>query len=223
MLEHSVRLLARGEPGGEYVTWYEASLVQVDEDETKHIAGSLQGLVIDVQRALNDGADLWEDCDAADGTTEEFATACLTQHGLIRPTFCAATDLTNDCGNVLGITYVALQPAWRGHRLGLLFLRRFIDRVALGCSLVVCKPEPFSAGGVESKEFLHPETNVRVATAALRRYVELLGFVRVGKTPYHALSMEHVQRSAEFLLEAELPLPSELSPKASSRRAKAMH
>lgn len=217
-LENTVRLLAE-EPRGEYVTWYEASLVQMDEDDKEHIAGSMRGLVIDVQRALNDGAELQEDCDADDGTTHEFAASCLTQQGLIKPTFCAATDLGYDSGNVLGIAYVALRPAWRGHRLGLLFLRRFIDRVARGCNLVVCKPAPLSPDGEVGQKFQPPETSVKVATAALRRYVERLGFVRVGKTPYHALSLEHVQRSAQSLLEEVEPAPQSSS-KAPRRRLK---
>lgn len=213
LLDSTVQLLPEEEPSGEYVTWYEASLVQVGEDEREHIAGSLRGFVIDAERAMNDGADLLMDCDADNGTTVEFADACLTSRGRVKKVVCRSTGLLRDVGNVLGIASVALKPTFRGHRLGLLFVRRFIDRVARGCVLVVCKPEPtqFPVGDVDRKEFLHPETNEQAATTALRRYAEVLGFARVGRTPYFALSLEHVQRSANTLLQVDLPTSTKVA------------
>src|SRR5579871_4775828 len=77
--------------------------------------------------------------------------------------------------DLLILDSLTLAQRWRGHRLGLLAVRRLLDVFEGGCGLVVCKPSPWEGAGAHGK-------------VRLRRYFKHLGFRRIGKTGYYGLS-----------------------------------
>jgi hypothetical protein len=92
----------------------------------------------------------------------------------------------------LVLDYVVLHPRWRGLRLGLLAVRKLIDLVAGGCGLVVAHIAPLRHDADVPRPWL-PRLATREArrdaVVKLRRYFRQMGFERIGRTSYYALSM----------------------------------
>jgi hypothetical protein len=112
-------------------------------------------------------------------------------------------------GDCLLLDYVVLHPRWRGLRLGLLAIRQAVDVLGGGCGLAVCDVAPLDPGahaslGVPESWIPRHDTPRarREATVKLRRYARLMGFVRLGPTPYYALPLNDVTPTAAELLRA---------------------
>src|SRR5262249_29165994 len=118
-----------------------------------------------------------------DPTQDRFTEAVVEQ---FRPLDC-------DC---LVIDYVALHPRWRGLKLGLVAVRKFVDLVGGGCGVTVAKMWPLGPAGHPAADltesWLHGHESreaVREAVRKLRRYFKRMGFQRIGRSPYYGLSM----------------------------------
>jgi hypothetical protein len=109
-----------------------------------------------------------------------------------------------DC---LVLDYVVLNPKWRGLKVGLLAARKAIDLLAGGCGLAVCDIAPLRREAHQfigvPKSWLPPHRTVqakRAATRKLRSYYGRLGFRRLGKTAYSAMSMARLTPTLADLL-----------------------
>src|SRR5262249_25298849 len=98
--------------------------------------------------------------------------------------------------DTLVLDYVVLHPRWRGLRLGLLAVRKRTDLVGGGCGLVVRHLAPLRHDAHAVLRVpgswlpSHPSAAARKqAVLELRRHFRQMGFERVGRTPYHGLSM----------------------------------
>ena len=109
--------------------------------------------------------------------------------------------------DVLVLDYILLHPRWRGLKLGLLAARKLIDLLGGGCGLAVSwfyplNPDaadfarvpagwvPRHSGADEAKE----------ARRKLRRHFRRMGFRRVGKTRYDALSLSRKAPTLEDIV-----------------------
>lgn len=100
------------------------------------------------------------------------------------------------CGtDVLVIDAVVLDPQWRGQKLGLLALRRLIDLLGSDCALVVAHPRPLGKSVKAADR--------REGTAKLRLYLKQLGFRRVARTGFYALSTNLITPKFEDFLQQD--------------------
>jgi hypothetical protein len=101
-----------------------------------------------------------------------------------------------------------LHPRWRGLKLGLLAVRKLVDLVGGGCGLAVCNIAPLRRDAhAELKvpaSWLPRHDAQQKPVLKLRRYFKRMGFVRVGRTAYYALSLARVAPSAAELLRPEV-------------------
>ena len=108
----------------------------------------------------------------------------------------------SDC---LFIDYVVLNPRWRGLRLGLLALRKFIDLAGGGCGLTVTHIRPLDPDAQTSLNVPAswlPCHDRKEAMRKLRSHIKQLGFERINHTPYHGLSMAKLTPTIADLLRA---------------------
>jgi hypothetical protein len=101
-------------------------------------------------------------------------------------------------------------PKWRGLKIGLLALRKMIDLLGGGCGLTVCRPAPLNPNAREllrvPASWLPQQKTDEAWTASvvkLRQYCRRLGFQRLGRTPFYALSMARKSPTAAELLKAQ--------------------
>ena len=118
-----------------------------------------------------------------DPTRDHFTEAVVDQF----------SPLDCDC---LVIDYVALHPRWRGLKLGLLAVRKFVDLVGGGCGVTVAKIWPLNraahaALGVPASWLPRHRSReaAKEAVRKLRRYFKQMGFQRIGRSPYYGLAM----------------------------------
>jgi hypothetical protein len=134
------------------------------------------------------GQDVLEACDAHSQVIHEAGSAVFDprtpcfRNSVVRDFDCLGLDL-------LVIGGMVLAPKWRGLRLGLLALRKLLDLHEPGCGLVVCRPYAEGAQG-----------EVREGTVKLRRHLKQLGFRRLRRTEFYALSPAHANPRFEDLL-----------------------
>lgn len=181
----------------EYVTEVTGTILQhIERDgclppESKRV-GTIMAYRLDGGRALNDGVDLADVCDAHSQTLADL-------HGLLfRRTFefspvVAKVFPDASTPDVLLIDLVELIPEVRGRGLGLRAARRMMNLFETGDGLVVVLPFP-----VQSNAGFRKDTAVdrdlsaftcddATAKLKLRTYWSRLGFEPVPRTPYMAL------------------------------------
>lgn len=94
--------------------------------------------------------------------------------------------------DLLIIRQLTLHPKFRGQQLGLSVLHRVVTDFGHGCGLVAIKPYPLSGPVKSGRE-------------KLRKYWARLGFKRIGRSDFWALSLCYPFKSA-----AEFGLPASL-------------
>jgi hypothetical protein len=144
--------------------------------------------------ALDHGESLFAVCDSHsqamhdlyaafyDAKTDHFTDAVAERFDAVEP-------------NCLVLDYVVLHPRWRGLKLGLLAVRKLVDVLGGGCGLALSEILPLNPDadslGVPAVWLPRHDTEGALASAkrSLRRYFKRMGFRRVGRTAYYALSL----------------------------------
>lgn len=110
-------------------------------------------------------------------------------------------------GDILVLDHVLLSPRWRGLKLGLMAARKLIDLLGGGCGLAVSWAYPLNPDAAEFGKVppgwipRHAgEDEEREARRNLRRYFRRMGFRRVGRTRYDALSLSQVTPTLEDIV-----------------------
>jgi hypothetical protein len=202
----SASLHPGGEPS-EYVSQYEGVIrYERDQDQKKFRVGRFRAYRIHAGLAANDSESLFDVCDSHSAEMHEIQSLLYKPNGhgfkdgLVR----RFDAIEADC---LVIDYVVLHPRWRGLKLGLLAVRKAADILGGGCGLAVCdiaplNPDAHKGIGVPVSWIPRHRTagDRHRATTTLRRYARTMGFVRLGRSPYYALPLNHVTPSAEELL-----------------------
>jgi hypothetical protein len=207
-LQTRVGLPPHGDPT-EFVSEYVGLIRKyTDDSDTPISVGKIKAIYIHVGLAMNARMSLYDICD--DHSDE--------LHRLHARLFVPGSyDFRRSVGrhwdamgcDVLVVDYLALDPKWRGMRLGLLAVRQLIDVLAAGCALVVSEILPL---GPEAPRLLKiprswvpvhkSKEELRVATKKLRRYFRQVGFNRVGHSSFYALSVSKLATPATDLLKA---------------------
>src|SRR5262249_39661142 len=130
-----------GEPS-EFVSGY-SGIITCTHDETGSVTrvGKVTALRVHAALAHDAGESLFDVCDAHSHELHLLHTLLYEPEGyhfrdyIVRRFDAAEPDL-------LVLDYAVLAPRWRGLRLGLLAVRRFVDLVGGGCGLAVSLVAP---------------------------------------------------------------------------------
>jgi hypothetical protein len=198
--------LEASEPS-DYLYETNGSVIALDEEQKENLAGKFRLYYIDVGAATNAGESVFDVFDS-DAVTFDYFRAIFESDNLDISD--KLSKLFNDdltWGNVLILDRLELLPSFRNHNMGLLVMRRLIERFSAGSMVVAIKPFPlqFECADVEPNEWkdclnLSDFTkDNRQATAKLRRHYAKLGFKAMKTTPF-------MFRASEY----PLPLPNTL-------------
>jgi hypothetical protein len=109
--------------------------------------------------------------------------------------------------DILVLDHVLLAPRWRGLKLGLMVARKMIDLLGGGCGLAVCWAYPLNPDAGEFAKVpagwipRHGgEAEEMEARQKLRRHFGRMGFRRVGRTRYDALSVSQATPTLEDIV-----------------------
>jgi hypothetical protein len=204
ILQTGTSLHAYGEPD-EFTAEYTVVIRHTrDRDGKAFRVGKLHAYRVHAELALNHGESLFDVCDAhSQGLHNLYAAVYDSHDNDFKKAIVDQFEAVQcDC---LFIDYIVLHPRWRGLRLGLLALRKFIDLAGGGCGLTVTHIRPLSPHA-------HASLNVPVAwlpchdrkeaVRKLRRHFKRMGFERINHTPYHGLSMARLTPTVADLLKA---------------------
>jgi GNAT superfamily N-acetyltransferase len=155
--------------------------------------GSIDAIRIYGGRAMNERWNLWDVCDAYEQTTADAYQVLFSERYEFAPVI---QELFPDAmsPDVLIIDLVRVDPAYRGRGLGLLAARRVMDVFEPDDGLVLVKPFPLQFNA-HQRSAVAKDTDLaaftcdeKTAFKKLRKHWERLGFRRIPKTEYYALS-----------------------------------
>lgn len=164
-------------------------IVSIDEDLNRTLAGKFDLYYMDVCAALNAKTSVFDIFDCREETLDYF------QSIFDYPTLNVSPKLIKllDCGswgNVLIINRLELLPRFRHHNLGLIVMRRLIERFGSGAFVVAIKPFPLQQELSDEDEWrsslklTNLDKDMRRSTAKLRRHYAQLGFKSMKGTPF---------------------------------------
>lgn len=204
-LKTTTSLHPDGEPS-DFVSEYDGIVTCTDDEGEVARVGRVHALRAHAARAENAGEPLFDVCDAHSAELHHLHTLLYEpdgyafRSGVVQSFEAIETDL-------LVLDYVVISPKWRKLKLGLLAVRKLIDVVGGGCGLAVSLIAPLRHGAAPILRVpgswlpRHPgKMGRREATVKLRRYFRRMGFRRLGRSPYYALSMSQVTPTAAELL-----------------------
>jgi len=173
-----------------YVT--EGMVVGIDETDQTVEVGRFRLSHIDVWAAINAGTSVFDIFDCAQETFDYYSAIFDIE------TEDPSAELIHLFkgevwpGNVLILDRLELLPEFRGHNLGLIVMRRLIERFGAGTSITAIKPFPLQQEytDVQTNEwrqkmkFDQLDKNLSRATAKLKRHYAKLGFKFMKGTPF---------------------------------------
>ena len=204
ILQTGTNLHAYAEPD-EFIAEYTAVIRYTRERDSKvSRVGKLHAYRLHADLALNHGESLFDVCDAHSVGLQQLYTALYEpdEEHFKKRIVDQFEAMHSDC---LFIDYVVLNPRWRGLRLGLLALRKFIDLAGGGCGLTVTHIRPLDPDAQTSLNVPAswlPCHDRKEAMRKLRSHIKQLGFERINRTPYHGLSMAKLTPTIADLLRA---------------------
>jgi hypothetical protein len=200
-------------PDGEptrFVSEYDG-VVTCTDDATGNTTnvGRVHALRVHAALAESAGEPLFDVCDAHSGELHHLHALLYEPDGYsFREGIAQRFDAVET--DLLVLDFVVLSPRWRRLKLGLLAVRRLVDLVGGGCGLAVSFIAPLRRDAAKllrvRPSWLPRQTSKearRQSTIKLRRYFRRMGFRRLGRSPYYALSMSQVTPSAAELLGGE--------------------
>lgn len=168
------------------------TIVASDEYENTTLAGRFHLYYLDLGAALNAGFPIFDIFDYRADTLDYYQEIFEPSTEDLSAKLQSLFKESFGWGNVLILNRLELLPDFRGRNLGLMVMRRLIERFAAGAHVVAIKPFPLQFGqsksnedGWESKLQLSDlDKDRRHATAKLRRHYARLGFKAMKGTPF---------------------------------------
>lgn len=206
VLKTSASLHPSGEPD-RFISEYAGVIRRTrDRDGKAFHVGIARAYRIHADLAEQAGEPLFDVCDCHSQQMHELYTALFdAETDDIREDVRAAFDVFD--GDILVLDHVLLSPRWHGLKLGLLAARKMIDLLGGGCGLAVswaCPLNPdadefarLPAGWIQRHAGKNEEKEAR---RKLRRHFRRMGFRRVGRTRYDALSLSQVTPTLEDIV-----------------------
>lgn len=190
---------------------YEAAgrVIVFNDNEKKSIIGKFRICYINVEAIVNQGESIYDVFDTYSETVGYYGA--IFNHGTleINEKLCKAIGSDPYFGNVLILDRLEIIPRFRKNGLGLLVMRKLIERFSPGAILVGIKPFPlqFEAGrpNGDSETWCRKlklddlDKNFKHATAKLQRHYQKLGFARLPGTPFMFRTMEQALPKIEDL------------------------
>jgi hypothetical protein len=158
----------------------------IDSSEAgEQIVGELRVVMLDVWRAAEEGIDLWDAADAADGDMEALVSTFF-EDGELRASVLHGLHFASN-HNLLYIDRVEINEEYRGNGLALAAIDRAIQILGEGCGYAAIKPLPLQFVGKVSKS--DPKA-VKGATTKLRKHYRRMGFRNLGRSNFMAMNLD---------------------------------
>ena len=172
----------------------------MNDDGDDILAGKFRLYYVDIASALNTGyTDVFEIFDAHSDSTVDY------YESLFDPDTADFSENLQQLFNyeifeqsVLIFDRLELLPGYRGHNLGLIIMRRLIQRFSAGAGVVAIKPFPLQfehSIPPEDESGWHAEMQLsgfrepeRISIRKLQNHYSKLGFVEMEGTPHMVLS-----------------------------------
>jgi GNAT superfamily N-acetyltransferase len=192
---------------------YEANgrVIVFGDNDKKIIIGKFRTCYINVGAIMEQGESIYDVFDTYAETVDYYGA--IFNYGTleINEKLCTAINCDAFFGNILILDRLEIIPRFRKQGLGLLVMRKLIERFSLGAILVGIKPFPLQfevdrldneGSGWRTKLKLDalPQDRRR-ATAKLQRYYQKLGFARLPGTPFMFRSTDYPLPKIEDLIE----------------------
>lgn len=193
----------------DFVYSYSGTVIASTSSDEEIIAGKFRAYYIDIVSAINDGTvSVFDVFDSRSCTLDYYSVIYENESFDINEKLLKALDCDPFFGNVLIIDRLEILPAFRAHNLGLVTMRRLMQRFGAGASIAAIKPFPlqFEANKDIDDEWSQQlklpafDKNNRSATARLKKYYRKLGFVPLPSTPFMFLELERTLVSVNDLL-----------------------
>jgi hypothetical protein len=191
------------------------TVVGIDEADQAIEVGHFRLSYIDVYAAMNARASVFDIFDCTQETCDYYSAIFNIETEGPSP---ALLDLFKGevwSGNVLILDRLEILPKFRGYNLGLIVMRRLIERFGAAAAVVAIKPFPLQREYVREEEnewrqkmkLDELDKDFRRAAAKLKRHYAKLGFKVMKGTPF-------------MFRDAQRPLPSPEKLAAKARRDK---
>ena len=198
-VESSQFLLLADDPG-DYIYTIDGRIAEMGDDESDILVGKFRLFYVDIASAINTGyIDVFDIFDAHSDSTADY------YESLIDP---GTADFSENLRklledeifglSILIIDRLELLPNYRGHNLGLIIMRRLIERFSAGAGVVAIKPFPLQfehSIPAEDKYGWHEQMQLsgfreteRDSIRKLQNHYSKLGFVAMPGTPHMFLS-----------------------------------
>lgn len=208
ILRTRVSLHPNGEPT-DFISSHSGVLSCIDDESGEATqVGRVSALKIHAHLALDAGETLFDVCDAHSQELNQLHSLLYDHEDGLKKELVERFEATEP--DVLVLDYVILDPKWRGLKLGLLAVRKLVDMLGGGCGLAVSLIAPLRphahkllrvpADWLPRAEDKEQRLEARVK---LRRYFRRMGFRRLDRTPYYALSLHQITPNAKELLGRE--------------------
>ena len=193
-LQTRTSLLVDGEPS-DFIAEYHGEVLCIDDETGEEtVAGHIHALRLQADMAADHGESLFDVCDSHSQTMHKLHTL-LYEPGKreFREPLVKRFEIFDS--DLLVLDHILLDPKWRGLKIGLLVARKIIDLLGSGCGLIVSEIAPLLRSThkyleVPAKWIPKPRTKDarKDAVVGLRSYFRQMGFKRIGRSGYYALS-----------------------------------
>lgn len=169
------------------------TVIGLDRDDNETLAGKFLLYYLDICAAVNARASVFDMFDCRAATLDYYSAIFAGDSLAISERLDKLFNFESGWGNVLILERLEILPKFRGNKLGLLVMRRLIERFGSGAAYVAIKPFPLQDEYIGSKEedpwraelqLSNLDKNHRRATAKLHRYYRQLGFKAMKGTPF---------------------------------------
>jgi hypothetical protein len=191
-LDKTGETLEAEEPS-DYVYEITGKVVGLTDAGRRKIAGKFTVFYIDLEGAGMDRVSIFDTFDAAEQTLCYYS-AIFDDDGHTLQFSDRLTRLLDEppyWGNVLVLDRVEILPKFRSHNLGLVVMRRLIERFRPGAAIVAIKPFPLQSEACIAESvwrtrmgLVEFEKNCSRASAKLRRHYAKLGFKHMRGTEF---------------------------------------
>lgn len=197
--------LDSGDPS-DYMYVTRGTVTGSDEEDQKNVIGHFRLIYIDVDAAVNARASVFSIFDHTQETCDYYPAIFDIETEEPSPELTRLFKGDIWPGNVLILDRLEILPEFRGHNLGLVVMRRLIERFSAGAAVVAIKPFPLQRECAEDEDGWRQrmklgdfENDFRRAAAKLKRHYGRLGFKSMKGTPFMFLASQRI-----------LPTPSDL-------------
>lgn len=184
-------MLVIGEPS-DCVYVITGKVVGLGENNRYTLAGKFKAFYLDADTAQAEGIPIFHIYDEQSETVDYFTAIYSVRRGEISfsDRLCRLLGDAPYWGNVLILDRLEILPKFRKHNLGLLVMRRLIERYRAGVEIVAIKPFPLQAECLDSTPWrkrlhLHKlDADSDRSRAKLRRHYAKLGFKHLRGTEF---------------------------------------